>query len=142
MIKKLIKLLNNTIENMTNTINVNWVSYSWSWDLVIKNNKVYINWKLVDTKDHKQILIKVEWDIDKINCDVCESITVEWNIKNNIQTTSWDIYCKNVWWYIKTTSWDIECWDTEWSVNTTSWDINAKQINWSCNTLSWDITRN
>jgi len=100
---------------------VNWNSYTGN-SISILGNKIIIDWKDV-TPDAKNITIDVFWNLKELNCDNCDSITINWKIEWILKTMSWDVQCQNVLGDVKTMSWDVRARNISWSVSTINWDI-------------------
>ena len=58
---------------------VNGIKYTGD-NIVVSNGKITIDGKRVDTDDAKEIKIEVHGDIDVLDVDVCEYVTVEGNV--------------------------------------------------------------
>lgn len=72
------------------TISINGVVYAGR-NLVVNNNKVYIDGKLANTEDMKEINIVVQGDIENIKVDACDKVTVNGTVKQNVETQSGNI---------------------------------------------------
>jgi uncharacterized protein (DUF342 family) len=70
-------------------VRVNGITYKGD-SIVISNGKVKIDGKRVDTGDAKEIKIEVHGDIDLLDVDVCEYVTVEGNV-GDIKVSQGDI---------------------------------------------------
>ncbi len=119
------------------SITINGKSYVGK-SVTIVNGKVIVNGNEVTPEDSKTITINVEGDIDELNVDACEKITVKGNVKN-IQTSSGDIDCGNVTGGIQTSSGDIECGDVGGSIQTSSGDVKCGTVGGNVRTNSGDI---
>ena len=71
---------------------VNGIKYSGS-KINITNGKVIIDGKRVDTGDAKEIKIEVHGDIDVLDVDVCEYVTVDGNV-GDVKVSQGDITIK------------------------------------------------
>ena len=58
---------------------VNGIKYKGD-SIVVSNSKIFIDGKRVDIGDAKEIKIEVHGDIDVLDVDVCEYVTVEGNV--------------------------------------------------------------
>lgn len=120
------------------SININGKSYVGR-SVVVTNNRVIINGVDV-TADHdsKTINISIEGDVDELNVDNCDKITVKGNVKN-LQSSSGDIECNDVTGSIQTSSGDIECGTVGGNIQTSSGDVRCGSVYGSVRTNSGDI---
>jgi hypothetical protein len=119
------------------SITVNGKNYVGS-SVTIMNGKVIVNGKEVTPEDSKVITINIEGDVEELNVDVCEKITIKGNVKN-IQTSSGDVECNNITGSIQSSSGDIECGDVGGSIQTSSGDVKCGTISGNVRTNSGDI---
>ena len=90
--------------------------------VTITNGKVIIDGKSVDC-DEREISIVVEGNLEKLNADVCSTVTVKGSTGS-----------------IKTMSGDVEIGgDVKGSVKTMSGDVEASKIEGSVSSMSGDI---
>ena len=87
----------------------------------IINNKVIVDGVVIDLE--KSLTVNVEGNIESLNVDACNSVTVAGTV------------CK-----LKTTSGNVKCGDVAGDVNTMSGDVDAKIIHGSVETMSGDIS--
>lgn len=111
-----------------------------SKSVIIKNGKVWIDGKEIDTTD-KVINVNITGNVDKIDIDYCNQLTVTGNC-NSVNTVSGNVkiegdVAKNV----ETTSGDVRTRDIGGNVKTVSGDVVASKINGSVNTVSGDIEK-
>ncbi len=107
--------------------------------IVVTNGKVKINGVDV-TPDSKTINIKVDGNIETLQVDYCEKVTVNGNI-GSVKTASGDIECQDVAENVTTVSGDITCGNVGGNVTSTSGDVDAKEIKGSVKTISGDISK-
>jgi hypothetical protein len=107
------------------TITINGNTYSGN-SIVVSNGKVIINGKDV-TPDSKEINISVKGDIEKLEVDACNKISVEGSVKN-IKTQSGDVdVTGDVDGNIQTMSGDVECAMVGGSISTMSGDVKHRR---------------
>ena len=116
------------------TINNN---YHKGKNISIINGKVFIDGKDV-TPDAKEITISVEGNIDILEVDHANTISMKGDV-NKARTGSGDINCGNVTGGAQTGSGDIDCGVINGDVQTGSGDVNATTISGSVRTGSGDI---
>lgn len=104
-----------------NQITINGKNYSGN-NISITNGKVIINGTDV-TPDSKTIEIKVNGNIEKLDVDACDKITITGNV-SNVKTMSADV--------------DISG-DVTGSVQTMSGDVHCSNVGGSISTMSGDI---
>jgi len=105
------------------TISINGKSYVGN-NVTVAGNKVYIDGKLSDGEESKEITIIVDGNIDKLDVDVANQIRVNGDVKS-LKTTSGDVEVYgNVDGNVKTMSGDVECKSIAGDVETMSGDIN------------------
>ena len=102
-------------------IKVNGVIYSGN-NLTIRNNKILIDGKDV-TVDAKQINISIEGNVEKLEVDSCEKVSITGDV-GNVKTLNGDV--------------DISG-DVKGSVQTMSGDVDCRNINGSVSTMSGDV---
>ena len=91
----------------------------------IKNGKVFVDGKDV-TPEAKEITITVNGDIDHVQADVCQTISVVGDV-GNIRTVSGDIAVTGkLNGSIQTVSGDVECRDVAGSISSVSGKIKHK----------------
>jgi len=76
--------------NNMSTISINGVTYVGN-NVRVNRNKVYIDGKLADTENMKDINIVVQGDIENIKVDACQKVTINGTVKNGVETQSGDI---------------------------------------------------
>lgn len=92
---------------------------------IFANGKKVVNYEELDT-DQKTINIAVEGDVEEIDVEVCDTITVSGNVKN-IKTMSGDVDVQGcVEGDIKTMSGDVDCGDVGGDVSSMSGDIRRR----------------
>jgi hypothetical protein len=106
-------------------------------NIVINNGKIIIDGVDV-TPDSKQITIQITGNVDLLDVDVCEKITIAGEV-GDIKTGAGDIECGNVKNDVSTASGDVKCNDVTGNVNTMSGDVKAKNISGKVSTMSGDI---
>lgn len=95
-------------------------------NLTIKNNKVYIDGKLVedDVVEEKNITINIEGDIEKVKVDNCNLITVNGDC-GSISTTNGDVKTLgNINGNVSTTNGNVRASTISGDVSTVNGDIN------------------
>ena len=90
---------------MANKISINGMSISGGKNIVITNGRVVIDGKDV-TLDAKDIRIEVHGNVEKIEADACNSISVSGNV-GGVKTQSGDVSCGAVAGEVETMSGDI-----------------------------------
>ena len=90
-------------------------------NISINNNVVKIDGKV--TECGHPYTISVSGDVDKLEVDACESVTVVGSVQS-----------------VKTMSGDVKCGDVRGGVQTMSGDVDAKVISGPTTTMSGDIT--
>jgi hypothetical protein len=111
------------LRNMS-TIRINGVTISGN-AILVKHGSVFVDGKVVDTGDEKQIRIEVDGSIERLNADACDSITVAGSA-GSVSTMSGDVTCGNVEGSVSTMSGDVRCRSIGGSVSTMSGDIVQK----------------
>lgn len=113
-----------------NIVTINGKTYKVEGKVSFVNGTIFANGKKVQDyeeaeKDEKKINISIEGDVEKIDVDVCDSITVSGSVKN-----------------IKTTSGDVEVeGDVDGDVQTVSGDINCGNVSGDASTVNGNIRR-
>lgn len=94
----------------------------------VQNGKVIVDGKDVTPDiDSKEIIVTVDGNIQELNVDSCNKVTVNGNVVN-LKTISGDVDVSgNVSGPIKTISGDVDCGNVGGSINTTSGDIKYKR---------------
>lgn len=116
------KFWGNTIMS---TIRINNNSYVGN-SITITNGKVIIDGKDV-TPESKAITISVEGNIDNLNVDACDKVTVSGNA-TKVKTMSGDVEIHgDVSGDVKTMSGDVDCGNIGGSVSTMSGDVKHKR---------------
>jgi len=111
-------------------------------NIVIKNNKIIVDGANV-TPDSKEINITVNGDVNNLEVDSCNKISITGNVNkfsggsgdvechdiiNGVTTGSGDIKCNNINGDVRTGSGDVECDSTiTGSVKTSSGDIKYRK---------------
>ena len=125
---------------MSITINNANITGSFSGkNITIKNGKVIIDGKDV-TPDGKKMDITVTGNIDSLNVDCCDSISITGEV-GSVETTSGNVTCGNVKGDVSNTSGDVKAGDVSGNVKTMSGDVEAKSITGSVKTMSGDIRK-
>jgi hypothetical protein len=106
------------------SVRINGVTISGN-DILVKHGSVFVDGKVVDTGDSKQIRIEVDGSIERLNVDACDSITVSGSA-GSVSTRSGDVTCGNVEGAVSTMSGDVRCGNIGGSVSTISGDIIRK----------------
>jgi hypothetical protein len=106
------------------SIRINGVTISGN-SIQVKNGSIFVDGKVVETGDAKQIRIEVDGSIERLNADSCDSITVSGSA-GSVSTMSGDVTCGNVEGAVSTMSGDIRCGNIGGSVSTMSGDIIRK----------------
>lgn len=126
LIQKDFKQFNPPTSKMNN-ISINGTKYQGN-NIVVSNGKVIIDGKDF-TPDTKQINISVEGNIEELNVDTCDKVTVTGNVKH-IFTTSGDVDVNgNVAMGIQTVSGDVDCGDVSGSISTVSGSVKHRRPN-------------
>ncbi|MDY7537579.1 hypothetical protein QN372_00300 [Undibacterium sp. RTI2.1] len=108
-----------------NKITINGLNISGARSISINNGRVVVNGKDV-TPDSKEIRIEVHGDIETINADACESISVT-GTAGTVKTLSGDVRCGNVSGSVKTMSGDVHCGAISGDVETMSGNIRREK---------------
>lgn len=109
-------------------------------NIVIINGKVIVDGKGVQSDD-KIINITIEGNVEKMDVDVCNTISVKGEV-NDVQTKSGDIEVHgNVKGSVSSMSGDVEIGgDVGGNASSTSGDIICKNVSGNVSTMSGDIT--
>lgn len=108
------------------TISINGKTYTGN-SVKISNNKVYIDGKLQDTEDAKEINISVSGNIKNLSVDACDKVDVTGDI-GTLKTMSGDVDIEgNVTGSIKTMSGDVDCGNVGGNISTMSGDIKHRK---------------
>lgn len=101
-----------------NVVTINGKTYKVEGKVSIVNGTIFI--------DGKKINIAIEGDVEKIDVDACDSITVSGNVKN-IKTMSGDVEIHgDVNGDVKTMSGDVDCGNVAGDVSSMSGDIKRR----------------
>jgi predicted acyltransferase (DUF342 family) len=90
--------------------------------------EVYIDGKKVSTGDDKNITIEVTGNVNRLEVDSCNHITVKGDA-GFVKTLSGSVECGNVEGSVQTISGNVECGDIGGSVSTVSGNVKHKKIN-------------
>lgn len=110
---------------------INGKTYKVEGKVSIVNGTIFVNGKKFQNyeeseKDEKVINIAIEGDVEKIDVDACDSITVSGSVKN-IKTMSGDVEVHgDVHGYVKTMSGDVDCGNVAGDVSSMSGDIKRR----------------
>lgn len=105
------------------SVTINGVNYSGS-NISINGTSIKIDGKEVSKKDVLQISIVVHGNIDNLNVDTCDILTVKGQV-NNLETISGDVECYDVNGNIRTVSGDVKCKAVTGNITTVSGDIKG-----------------
>lgn len=110
-----------------NTIRINGISIVAGRNISVVNNRVFIDGKDV-TPDAKDIRIEVAGDVEKLEADACNSITVTGNV-GNVSTQSGNVDVGgSVGGSVQTMSGDVDCGGAiSGSVSTMSGDVKHRR---------------
>lgn len=97
-------------------------------NITISNNRIIIDGKEVNTGDDKTINIEVTGDVQRLEVDSCNKVTVHGNT-GLVKTVSGDVECGNVEGGVQTISGNVDCGDIGGSVSTVSGNVKHKKIN-------------
>jgi len=112
--------------NKMNTISINGITIQGNRNVVISNGKIMINGKDV-TPNSKEINIVINGDVDKLEVDCCNKVSVTGSVKNII-TKSGDIEVTgDVDGNIQTMSGDVDCGHVQGSISTMSGDVKHRK---------------
>jgi hypothetical protein len=108
-----------------NTININGITVSSGRTISVVNNRVFVDGKDV-TPDAKDIRIEVTGNVDRIEADACNNISVSGDA-GNVVTQSGNINVGgNVGGSAQTMSGDIDCGSVGGNATTMSGDIRHR----------------
>lgn len=107
-------------------ITINGVVISGGKSITISGNKILVDGKDV-TPDSKQITIDVKGNVEKLQVDCCENLSVTGTV-GDIKTQSGDVNCGHVTGNIQTMSGDVDCGNVAGSISTMSGDIKHRKI--------------
>jgi len=121
------------------TISINGKAYSGN-NVSVSNNKVYIDGKLQDVKDSKEIFVIVDGNINNLDVDTANQIKVNGNV-NKLKTSSGDVEVSgNVETGVSTSSGDVDIKGAVGgNVKTMSGDVSCRKISGSVSSMSGDI---
>lgn len=114
-----------------NVVTINGKTYKVEGKVSIVNGTIFANGKKVQDyeeaeKDEKKINISIEGDVEKIDVDVCDSITVSGDVKN-INTMSGYVEVHGyVFGDVKTMSGNVDCGYVAGDVSSISGDIKRR----------------
>jgi hypothetical protein len=92
--------------------------------LSINNGQIRINGRNIELEDGKVFNIEITGDVQNIDVDDCESVTVNGNVTGSVKTISGDIRCGNIGESVKTISGDVRASEIKGSVSTVSGDVS------------------
>lgn len=109
-----------------NTVVINGVTITGGRQIVIRNGRVIVDGKDVTPTDVKEISISVHGNVDRLEADVCQKISVTGDV-GNIATQSGDVEVSGqVKGSVQTMSGDVDCGSIGGSVSTMSGEIKHK----------------
>jgi len=104
------------------TIRINGMTITAGRNITVNGNRVFVDGKDV-TPNAKEIKIEVSGDVERLEADACNSISVTGNA-GNIATQSGDVnVCGNVGGSVQTMSGDVDCGPVSGSVSSMSGNI-------------------
>lgn len=103
------------------SININGSSFSGS-SVTVENDKVYIDGKLVDTGNAREVRVEIRGDV------------------GSVKTVGGDVYATGEVGSITTTSGDVKCIDVKGNVSTVSGDVDCGKVSGRINTVSGDVS--
>lgn len=110
-----------------NRITINGKTFFEFGDISIVNGRVRIGGKDV-TPDGKEIKISIVGDVDRIDVDMCDELTITGNA-GSVHTTSGDVTISgHVHGGVQTMSGDVDCMDIKGSISTMSGDIKHRKV--------------
>jgi cytoskeletal protein CcmA (bactofilin family) len=77
-------------DNVGGSIIVNGKNYGSGTNVRVANGKVYIDDKIQESSDDKNINIQINGDIESLNVDICDKIIVQGNV-DNVETTNGNV---------------------------------------------------
>lgn len=104
-----------------NRITINGKTYSSSGNISVINGKVIMDGGEFTTED-KIINIHVEGDMNTLEVDCCDKVTVNGEV-GRVSTVSGDIECRNVNGGVSSVSGDVRCGNIGGNVSTVSGDV-------------------
>lgn len=109
-----------------NTVTINGKTFSSKRSISVSNGKVVIDG--VDlTPESKEINITVNGNIDKLEVDACNKVSIVGKV-DNVKTMSGDVDIKgDVSGNISTMSGDVDCFNVGGSISTMSGDVKHKK---------------
>jgi hypothetical protein len=122
-------------------ININGKSYSGN-NIVVNNNQVIIDGKNVtdEHKDNKVINITVNGNLNVLDVDVAETVTVNGEC-GNVEVVNGNINCGNVKGGVKTVNGDVEAGYVEGGISTVNGDVEADTVHGEVKSTNGDISR-
>jgi hypothetical protein len=122
-------------------ININGKSYSGN-NVVINNNQVIIDGKNVtdEHKDSKTINIVVNGNLNTLDVDVAETVTVNGDA-GSVEVVNGNINCGNVKGGVKTVNGDVEAGYVEGGISTVNGDVEADTVHGEVKSTNGDISR-
>jgi len=105
------------------SININGVTITGN-SISVRNKQFYVDGKKIDIEDGPSINIEVHGDVDQINADVCDTVTVQGKA-GRVKTMSGDVRCGDVSGSVKTMSGDVSCGRVAGDVSTMSGDVRG-----------------
>lgn len=107
-------------------IDVNGVK-SFGRTVVISNGRVIIDGQECgSTKDQKTINVIITGNLDSLRVDACNEITVNGDVRGDIQTNAGDVTCKDVTGDVSTMAGNIECANVAGSASTMAGNVRVK----------------
>ncbi len=113
------------------TIIINGKKVNYQGSLTVINGKYFVNGNEVTdwnelTKDQKQISIEIHGDVDKLDIECCDTVTITGNVKK-VKTISGDIEIHgNVEGDVESVSGSIDCGNVGGDAKTVSGNIRRK----------------
>jgi hypothetical protein len=127
---------------MSSTVTINGITYkSTNGSICVSGDKIIIDGKVVTPGleiESKIININIEGNVEMIDIDYCQKISVNGNVKT-VRTTNGNVECKDVTGNIQTTNGDVECGTVGGDIQTMSGDVKCGPISGSVKTMSGDI---
>ena len=95
-------------------------------NVVVSNSRVFVDGKDM-TSDAKQVQIHIEGNVERLEVDACEKVSVSGNV-GSVKTISGDVDLSgNVLGSISSISGDIDCTEIKGSVSTVSGDVKHRR---------------
>lgn len=91
-------------------------------NVTIVNNQIYIDDKLADTKDEKNIKISIDGDVDTLNIDHCDEILINGDC-GSVKCGNGNVKCGNVGGNVKSTNGNVKCGNVDGDIKTTNGNI-------------------